>query len=171
MVSEKSETKLYEALHAVQAELPTLQKDAINPHFGNSYITLKELMSKLLPILNGHGLVVLQLPTVVSPGVPGLRTVITHAKSGQTLSEAMPLVLGKQDPQGQGSALTYARRYSLMSILGLVADEDDDGNAGSAPKQRRTRKPADRSAEQIGGDEAHSPGSDSAGFDGGSAPI
>lgn len=60
----------------------------------------------------------------------------------------MPLVLQKQDPQGQGSGITYARRYAAMAILGLVADEDDDGNAATRPSAPATATPAKTSTFQ-----------------------
>lgn len=122
-----SET-LYAALLAAQAEAPELQKDAINPHFRSSYVSLERLMETILPILNKHGLVLLQAPTTLE-GQPALRTVIIHAKSGDGFGDTMLLNQAQAGPQAQGSAITYARRYSLMALLGLVADSDDDGNA------------------------------------------
>lgn len=119
-------TSLWEALLAVQKEGISLQKNAINPHFKNKYISLDTLMGQVLPVLNENGIVLLQQPTVVS-GEPGLTTSLTLAATGESVVDTMPLILGKDDPQGQGAAITYARRYSLMSILGLVADEDTDG--------------------------------------------
>jgi hypothetical protein len=90
-------------------------------------------MSAVVPQLNECGLIVTQLPTAIlvdGRPSPALRTRITHAESGEHLEDVM-LLMGKEDPQGQGSAITYARRYSLMAMLGLVADEDDDGNKAS----------------------------------------
>jgi hypothetical protein len=69
-----------------------------------------------------------------------LTTSLIH-KSGQWIESEMPLHLPKQDPQGQGSAVTYARRYAYMAILGLVADDDDDGNAASRPKVQPKPEP------------------------------
>jgi hypothetical protein len=132
-VSENSKN-LASALLAVQRDAPSLQRDGINPHFKSKYVSLDSLMSQVLPVLNKHDLVLLQQPTV-HEGQPALRTRILHAPSGEAEEDTMLLVLGKQDPQGQGSALTYARRYALMAMLGLVADEDDDANA-AMPKRR-----------------------------------
>lgn len=129
---------LGEALLAVQKEAPALQRDAINPHFKNKYVSLDSLMGQILPVLHKHGFVLVQSPTVEN-GEPALRTKLLHAPSGEAIEDTMLLVLGKTDPQGQGSAITYARRYSLMSILGLVADEDDDANA-ARPRQRREKQ-------------------------------
>ena len=124
---------LIKALHAFQAEAPALQKNAINPHFRNRYISLDALMDAILPPLNKAGIVLLQMPTTLEGGTPALTTRLVHADTGEALEATMPLVLEKENPQGQGSAITYARRYSLMAMLGLVADEDDDANAASKP--------------------------------------
>lgn len=126
------------ALLAFQSEGINLQKSAINPHFKNRYVPLDTLMGQVLPILNRLGLVLLQFPTTVDVSAPGLRTRITHAESGEFIEDTMVLVLDKISPQAQGSALTYARRYSLMAILGLVADEDSDGAKPAEPVQGST---------------------------------
>lgn len=123
---------LASSLLAFQAEGVKLQKDSINPHFKNKYIGLDSLLADVLPVLNKCGLVVLQMPTTAD-GVPSLTTRLVHAPTGEAVEATMPLLAIKQDPQAQGSALTYARRYSLMAFLGLVADEDTDG---AAPKTR-----------------------------------
>jgi hypothetical protein len=72
-----------------------------------------------------------------------LWTMLGHT-SGQWIASDMLLHLVKDDPQGQGSAITYARRYSLCSAIGLVADDDDDGQAASKPKQRSERPNQER---------------------------
>jgi hypothetical protein len=118
---------LAQSLLAFQAEGVKLQKDSINPHFKNRYIGLDSLMADVLPVLNKCGLVVLQMPTE-SEGGPALTTRIVHAETGDSIESTMPLLMTKQDPQAQGAALTYARRYALMAFLGLVADEDTDGH-------------------------------------------
>lgn len=136
---------LTQALLAVQAELPKLQKTKINPAFRSKYVPLEELHEEVMPLLHAHGLVWLTMPASLNDTdpTPGLAYHIIHAESGEGTGGWMPLVLAKNDPQGQGSAITYARRYALMAVLGLVADNDDDGNAASgrakAPKRRETR--------------------------------
>lgn len=119
--------ELAKALLAVQQEAPAIQSDGINPHFKSRYVTLESLMRSILPVLNKHGVVLIQSPT--SDGT--LLTTLVHAETGEERGGSIPLMLSKDDAQGQGSAITYARRYALMSMLGLVADEDDDGNQAS----------------------------------------
>lgn len=125
---------LYPALLAVQAEAPTLQKTAINPHFKSKFVPLDVVTEAVMPILNKNGLVWMTLPGVTENGNPVLRYSLVHAETQESVEGAMALLPQKSDPQGQGSAITYARRYALMAVLGLVADEDDDGNAASKRK-------------------------------------
>jgi ERF superfamily protein len=119
---------LFDALLAVQAEAPTLPKDAVNPHYRSKYTPLDTIVEKIGPILNKHGLVWMTFPCHDEHGNPALRYSLTHAATGEALRDMMPLLLSKQDAQGMGSAITYARRYSLCAVLNLVADDDDDGN-------------------------------------------
>ena len=127
---------LYKALLEVQRNAPALQKGSINPHFGSQYISLEDLMEAILPVLNDHDFLLIQAPTVFG-GEPSLETLLIHVPSADELRFTMPLCVDKMNPQGQGSAITYARRYSLMSLLGLVADKDDDGNAASNTTVKR----------------------------------
>jgi ERF superfamily len=127
------------ALLAVQKEAPKLQKDGVNPHFKNKYVPLDSLMEAITPVLTGHGLVWITLPCRDEQGEPALRYRLVHVESGEEITETMPLLLKAEDPQGQGSAITYARRYSLMALLGLVANDDDDGKAASRSTVARGR--------------------------------
>lgn len=117
-----------------QAEFPKLQKDGENPHFRSSFITLDNLLAKVLPVLNKNGLMMMQGVTTLD-GQPALKTMITDGTD--VVETTMLLMMKSNDPQGQGSAITYARRYSLMAILGLAAGEDDDGNAANEAENHR----------------------------------
>lgn len=138
---------LAEAFAAAQSEFPAVDRDGSNPHFKSSFTTLGNLLGKVRPVLNRHGLSVIQLPARGEDGAPVLRTTIMHA-SGERIEADAPLLLTKQDPQGQGSAITYMRRYALAAALGISDQDDDDGNAGSAAPQAtataQTRKPSER---------------------------
>ena len=126
--------ELWKALHAFQAESVALQRDKINPAFKSKYLSLDALHEQVMPLLSKHGLVWITAPNFEAHGgeiEPNLSYRLIHAESGHETSGRLPLILGKRDMQGLGSAVTYARRYALMSVLGLVADEDDDGNAAS----------------------------------------
>ncbi len=122
------------ALVASQTGFPPIPLDATNPHFKNRFASLGAILHAILPVLNQNGIALMQHPTIVD-GRPALRTVLLH-ESGGASEDTMLLILDKENSQGQGSALTYARRYAVMSALGLVAEEDDDGQAASRPSQR-----------------------------------
>lgn len=105
----------------------------MNPHYKNKYVSLEKLMEIVMPILHANDVVLLQLPTTYDDR-PALKTKLLHVPSGDAIEDTMFLMLDKDNPQGQGSAITYARRYALMSTLGLVADEDDDGEKATRKK-------------------------------------
>lgn len=154
-----SEATFATALVAAQREMPVLPKSATNPHFRSKFVPLDVVIEKALPVLHKHGFAVLQLPTTID-GEPALRTRLIH-ESGETIEDVMLLLPGKTDPQGQGAALTYARRYALTAMLGLAADEDDDGNAASAggPSRKRTSAKQTPVASDAPGQAATDPGS------------
>jgi hypothetical protein len=124
--------ELAAALVAAQAEFSAVPKTADNPFFKSKYADLATVVAHTQPILAKHGLAVSQFPTQIN-GEPALITYLLHA-SGQVLSDTMKLCAAKNDPQGQGAAITYARRFAYMSVLGLVADDDDDGNSATRAK-------------------------------------
>lgn len=130
-----AQKSLAQALLEVQKSAQAIQRDSINPHFGNRYISLDTLMPQILPKLNEAGLLLMQLPDHVGEA-PALTTRITLAATGESVEATVPLILDKDNSQGLGSALTYTRRYALLSILGLVADKDDDGEAASKGQGR-----------------------------------
>jgi ERF superfamily len=131
--------ELAAALVAAQAEFSAVPKNSANPFFKSKYAALPDVVAHTAPVLAKHGLAVSQF--IEGEYLPdGLITYLLHS-SGQYLAHTMRLHLPKDDPQGQGSAVTYARRYAYMAVLGLVADEDDDGNRASAPAPRRESAP------------------------------
>ena len=132
-------SKLAAALVAFQSELKPVDKNAENPFFKSSYMTLSNIMTKIQPILEKNKLAVVQMISSLD-GQTALRTRVLH-ESGEFIEDTMPLLLAKEDPQAQGSAVTYARRYALCAALGIVADEDDDGN-----KATESYKPEPKSA-------------------------
>ena len=104
-------------------------KTATNPHFKSRYADLSAVVEAVIDSLNDNGIALLQVTHPSDTGI-AIETLLIH-ESGEKLSGGVLTVpAAKQDPQGYGSALTYARRYSLMSTCG-IAPEDDDGNAAS----------------------------------------
>ena len=134
------------ALAAAQINMGKALKQASNPHFRSKYADLGSVMDACLPALNAHGIAVIQ-PTGEDEIGRFVETRLIHGESGEQLSCRVPLIVSKNDMQGYGSAVTYARRYGLMAMAG-IAPEDDDGNAAAkaAPKQEAPKK---ISAEQF----------------------
>jgi len=127
-------TDLFTALIKAQSQMGSAVKDAKNPHFRSRYASLAAVIDAVIPVLNANGVGVLQLPSIEGNEVR-LTTILMHS-SGQRLSSTVGAPLGKkQDAQAVGSAITYLRRYSLQSIMGLPV-EDDDGNAASRRQPR-----------------------------------
>ncbi len=133
---------LAQALLAAQADMPAVEKDGTNPHFKSKFVTLDHLLAVTVPVLNKHGITLLQFPSV-GEGGQTLTTILQH-ESGEKVEYAAPIILQKNDPQGQGSAITYMRRYALAAALGISSEADDDGSAASAPSTPAARqdKPA-----------------------------
>lgn len=125
----QSETigKLAAALTACQSQLESARKDGKNPHFKSQYATLASVWDAIRDPMTKNGLSVTQTSRVCDGGKVIIRTTLFHT-SGEWIAGELALPPVKQDPQAYGSAITYARRYSLQGILGVCPD-DDDGEA------------------------------------------
>jgi len=111
------------ALGFAQAEMGAAMKDGTNPHFKSGFASLTSVILSVKEPFYSNGLSFVQ-PTIRVDGYVGCITRIMHT-SGQWLEGELTLPLTKQDPQAAGSAITYARRYSLMSMVGLPTADDD----------------------------------------------
>lgn len=119
------------ALVAAQSEMGNALKGSANPFFKSKYADLNAVREAVIPSLTKHGISVIQ-PTITRDGRNYVKTVLLHT-SGQYISgETEILYKEKDNPQAQGSGITYARRYGLQSICNIGA-EDDDGNQAAAP--------------------------------------
>ncbi len=116
------------ALLLFQGHVSGVKRDAKNPHFRSNYATLENVIDTARPVLQECGVMFTQAPGAIVDGSLEVTTRLTHPESGEWIQSAMHMPLGKRDPQGAGSALTYALRYSLMAMLGLPPT-DDDGEA------------------------------------------
>lgn len=135
--------KLAEALAKAQAEMKAAPLNKVNPHFKSKYADLPAVIDAVRPALTRHGLSVTQTMRLTEAGMILVTTL--HHTSGETVESLYPLPIGK--PQEMGSAITYARRYSLAALCCIAADEDDDANAyedGGQPasKPKAAPKPA-----------------------------
>jgi len=121
-------------------------KTGTNPHFRSRYVTLEGCIEAVTQPLANHGFFLSQQLTTYDGG-NYVSTVLIHEDFPEwQMVSHVPLVLGKNDMQGLGSAITYARRYGIMSLLNLPA-EDDDGNQAS-----RSSGPPLGQAQSSGGD-------------------
>jgi len=113
-------------------------KSSTNPHFKSKYADLAACVEAVIDSLNDNGIAVIQQTAECDNGII-VETLFIH-ESGETLSSGkLHVPADKQTPQGYGSALTYARRYSLMAAC-MIAPEDDDGNAASKPAPKKETK-------------------------------
>ena len=134
--------KIAAALVKAQRDFGPALKDKTNPAFRSKYADLGACIDAVIDALNSNGIALIQKQHPHDGGVT-VETIFLH-ESGETFSAGMLSVpAAKQDPQGYGSALTYARRYSLMAACG-IAPEDDDGAAAS----KRTEPKAEPAKEQ-----------------------
>ena len=136
----KIEASLSSAMALAFAEIEGATKSANNPHFKSKYADLTAVIEAIKPALIKHGLFFTQRPQPSEGGVT-VETFLHHA-SGQELSlGALFVPANKNDAQGFGSALTYARRYALVTAFGVPV-EDDDGNAAAQGQRNSTVSPA-----------------------------
>jgi hypothetical protein len=124
------------ALSVAQGLIENASKDARNPHFGSRYADLASIWNACRAALSASSIAVLQVP-YLEGDLMLLDTMLVH-KSGQWFRGTYPVRPVKPDPQGFGSALTYARRYSLASMVGVAPDDDDAEEHAAAPPSKWT---------------------------------
>ncbi len=124
---------LFAALVQAQSEISAAVKDSTNPHFKSKYADLASVVSAIKPAAAAHGLGFVQVFRESSGGVT-VETIILHESGEQFSCGPLFVPAIKNDAQAYGSAITYARRYSLQTAWG-VPSEDDDGNGASKDKK------------------------------------
>lgn len=129
------------ALNKAQTEMSGAKKGANNPFFKSKYADLNSVVDAVRIPFAENGLSYSQFP-VMDENRVGVETILMH-DSGEFIASTLMLPTGKLDAQAAGSAITYARRYSLQSIAGIPA-EDDDGNAAVKGGQTRQTKQVDQ---------------------------
>lgn len=147
----KSETvgELFTALSKAQSMMTGAKKDSDNPFFKSKYADLHTVLEAVKDPLTKNDLCVIQTIDVATDGAQFVLTTLGH-KSGEYIGGTCPIINTKGDAQGMGSAITYARRYSLAAIVG-IAQMDDDGNEAvkPAPKVTIPKKEKDEFALQV----------------------
>jgi len=121
--------ELYKALGKVKSEVGAISKEETNPFFKSKYFDINGLIKHIDPLLSKNGLILLQ---PIHEG--NVYSQIIHIETGDKIESSMTMQ-ELTDPQKMGSMITYYRRYTLQSLLGLQA-EDDDGNAASKAKPK-----------------------------------
>ena len=147
MTIRTSETiiNLSKALVETQKELKQPLKDAKNPFFKSEYVPLENVAEAITESATKHGLAFSQYATTTESGNVSVGTIVFH-ESGEYI-EFPPLILKPENtkPQSIGSAITYAKRYSLSAVFGITSDKDDDGNKangnGEQQKQAQNDEP------------------------------
>jgi hypothetical protein len=127
--NEESKKAFYKALSKMQGELEHAKKDSVNPHFKSKYADLTSCLDAAKQVLSANGFSFMH--TFAS--VDSMVFVSGHLSHefGHRETSTLPLVMGKNDMQSMGSAITYARRYIFSALIGQGADDDDGQNAST----------------------------------------
>jgi len=167
--------KLFDALYDAQLEFPNVKKDAKNPHFSSRYVTLDQAKEELEPILRKHNLGVSQ-PAAGDGNGTGCTTILFLKGTGQWIAETLLLPSsgpGKESPtnaQTGTAAVTYSRRTAYLAILGVVADNDDDGNSAVRGSSKPAQKASPAKAQTVGKPATAEKGPEKASIPKGTAP-
>lgn len=130
--------EITKALVAFHSEVGRITKDGTNPHLKNRYATIDQIIEEIRPVLASHGLFVMQLPSNSEAGEIQMVTRLYHVSGQWMESPSLKIKVDRNNAQGIGSAITYARRYSLTSFLGLNTGEDDDGHRASGGDKQQS---------------------------------
>lgn len=125
---------LLAAIDNLYHECDVIVKNKKNDFLKSKYADLLEVVKKIKPHLKKNSLHVLQSPT----GDLELHTRITHLPTGQYVEDTFAIKVNSVNPQVVGAIITYQRRYAIVSMLGLVVEDDDDGNSSSKPVESKT---------------------------------
>lgn len=139
MQTSESVVNISKAIVTAQAELDNPKNTAINPYFKSKYAPLNDILNYVKPILQKHGLGVIQDISHDQERIV-VSSMLIHTSGEwvkQTGASAKP---DKDTAQGAGSAITYLRRYSLSAILNISSEDDNDGNSASKPKTKEERE-------------------------------
>lgn len=132
-------TNIWAKVMQVQQTIGKLSKEKTNPFFHSQYFDVNQVLESLIPIIGESKLAVMQ-PLSNIDGQAAIKTIVADPESGETIQESIPLPVGT-NPQNNGSAITYYRRYALVSFFGIQA-EDDDANKASGNATQKSGKQA-----------------------------
>lgn len=138
----KSESiiNISKALSEFQKEVQNPINSTTNTFFKNKYATLADILNTVRPVLGKYGLSVIQTPSSTDGINVQISTLLLHESGEWFEPEPLIVKVEKATAQGVGSAVTYARRYSLSAILGVASEDDDDGNEASKVEDDKPKK-------------------------------
>lgn len=141
-------TSVAKALIAAQKQMTFAAADKENKHLKSKYADLASVIEAVKKPLNDNGLLFIQSPGMLEGKEYALMltTKIIHVESGEWVENTSVIPLAKSDPQGYGSALTYARRYNLSALVGLY-NEDDDAQIATDRQRKAESEGTEQSAE------------------------
>jgi hypothetical protein len=146
------------ALVKAQKEFGPALKTSTNPHFRNKYAALDACIEAVIDALNNNGIMLMQQTSLCEDGVI-VETLFIHESGEMMGGGKLHVPAAKQDPQGYGSALTYAKRYSLQSACGIAPEDDDGEHATKSVQQKQAApaapKPAAKAPTKIEGKDTH----------------
>lgn len=147
----KSESiqNLTKAMAEFQKAVKQPAKDADNSYFGSKYVPLESVVKAVMETGSPLGISFMQYTQVNENGDLGLCTVVMHSSGEYMEFPPLPIRPENNRPQATGSAITYARRYSLSSIFGIASEEDDDGNEASGLTRQAKQPPKQQQKQQI----------------------
>ena len=134
-------TEYAKAFAKMQKDIKQPLKDANNPFFKSKYVPLENVVASIQEVAPKYGLSFQQLPSVDEHGLVEVYTMTLHESGEYIISPPLKMRPVKNDPQGIGSAITYAKRYQLAAIFGLASDPDDDGNQATFGNANPTSQP------------------------------
>ena len=139
-MSTTTKRTLAQKLIEFHMEVGTVRKTSTNPHFKSKFADINAVLSVVMPVTTSKGIVIVQSPSITDSGHVLITKLINADDASDYLESVTPLILPKHDMQAYGSAVTYARRYALMCMLDLEA-EDDDANRASQYQQNNNQQP------------------------------
>jgi len=139
-MSTTTKKTLSQKLIEFHMEVGKVRKTGTNPHFRSKYADINAVLDVIMPVLTSKAILLVQSPNITESGHVLVTKLINADDSSDLLESVTPLILPKHDMQAYGSAVTYARRYALMCMLDLEA-EDDDANRASQYQQNNNQQP------------------------------
>jgi hypothetical protein len=147
MKSSEGISALAKALATVQKTIKNPPKNGVNPHFNSKYVHLSDGLDAIRAALSAEGIAIIQ-GTELMEGFIFLNTRLIHS-GGEWIESTYPVGSPNDRPQALGSAMTYARRYSIFGMVGVAGDDDDDGNAAEEAASQSPQKGRSRAAPRI----------------------